>query len=354
MFQSFLENVIAYCLNQLKGERTVYSVYHILTGKKTSQTIQDIHLYRLGPLFRTCPDLDRPSFDQIIDQLQEREYITVSEEKGQYGLTAKGQRFFETASGTLKQLSYLDGFKYHSGGAVFWKRLSLLFQVISNAVHKNNRYLAIQRDSLVQKWLKQYLAIQKLSSAELASRLYEELLEVLECMEEPNSTVLMLKLSGYHRAGYSNKQISSMTALDEWLIHFVALDAIHGILSITSADPIRYPLLSSILKENENIHSSTLTKSSRQTLQYLVNGSTVEQIVSMRNLKQNTIEDHIVEIAIQVPDFDITPYVSERELDLVCEVIRQYNTNQLKTIKRHLPDDISFFQIRLALARGGG
>ncbi|MEH7462882.1 recombinase RecQ, partial [Bacillus thuringiensis] len=36
-----LQYTVLYCLKQLKGERTVSSIYHLLKGKRSSQTFQD-------------------------------------------------------------------------------------------------------------------------------------------------------------------------------------------------------------------------------------------------------------------------------------------------------------------------
>ena len=38
---TFLQMMILYCLQKINGERTIYSIYHLLHGKKSSQTIQD-------------------------------------------------------------------------------------------------------------------------------------------------------------------------------------------------------------------------------------------------------------------------------------------------------------------------
>ena len=48
---SYIESIILNCLKQLNGERTIYSIYHLLKGKKTSQTIQDAHLFEITHYF---------------------------------------------------------------------------------------------------------------------------------------------------------------------------------------------------------------------------------------------------------------------------------------------------------------
>ncbi|MEK1830635.1 hypothetical protein AAAC51_20805 [Priestia megaterium] len=38
---NYIQVSILFCIKQLKGERTAYGIYHLLTGKKSAQTIQD-------------------------------------------------------------------------------------------------------------------------------------------------------------------------------------------------------------------------------------------------------------------------------------------------------------------------
>ncbi len=55
---TFLQTMILFCLQKINGERTIYSIYHLLKGKKSSQTIQDTHLFHLQPLFQTEYELE--------------------------------------------------------------------------------------------------------------------------------------------------------------------------------------------------------------------------------------------------------------------------------------------------------
>ena len=56
-----------------------------------------------------------------------------------------------------------------------------------------------------------------------------------------------------------------------------------------------------------------LTDSAQQTAQLYEQGYSMEQIVQMRKLKQSTIEDHFVELAMYEPNFSIGPFVSYDE-----------------------------------------
>ena len=66
---TFLQTMILFCLQKINGERTIYSIYHLLKGKKSSQTIQDTHLFHLQPLFQTYTNLSRNELEKISCQI---------------------------------------------------------------------------------------------------------------------------------------------------------------------------------------------------------------------------------------------------------------------------------------------
>src|SRR3954469_3240333 len=85
----YIENIILYCLKQLKGERTIYSIYHLLNGKKSSQTIQDAHLFSIKKFFRIFESLTRESFEEIITNLVNKQLICLCGNQ-RYQLTESG------------------------------------------------------------------------------------------------------------------------------------------------------------------------------------------------------------------------------------------------------------------------
>ena len=94
-----------------------------------------------------------------------------------------------------------------------------------------------------------------------------------------------------------------------------------------------------------------LTDSANTTAKLYKKGYSIEQICLMRKLKTSTIEDHLVELAMNDSDFSIEPFVSTEEQQQIFEAIEAYETKKLRTLHEILPH-ISYFQLRLALAKG--
>ena len=94
-----------------------------------------------------------------------------------------------------------------------------------------------------------------------------------------------------------------------------------------------------------------LTASTNSTAQLYRAGRTLEEISHIRRLKMSTIEDHIVELAMNEPNFSIEPFVTNEEQKQILDAVENYDTKRLKTLKELLPQ-LSYFQLRLTLAKG--
>lgn len=89
MKKFYLSMIVLFCLHKINGERTVYSILHLLNGKKSSQTIQDAHFFRLTPFFSINPSLKRVELEWIIDFLKKQGFISQNGEQS-YSLTSLG------------------------------------------------------------------------------------------------------------------------------------------------------------------------------------------------------------------------------------------------------------------------
>ena len=66
---TYLETVLLYTLNKIHGERTIYSLFHLFQGKRSSQTIQDAHLYQLTAFFHSFPSIKRVQLEKMVARL---------------------------------------------------------------------------------------------------------------------------------------------------------------------------------------------------------------------------------------------------------------------------------------------
>jgi len=341
-----LETIILYCLKKLNGERTIFSVYHLLNGKKSSQTIQDAHLFSLKRFFGIFDSLSREEYEEIIDSMHRTRKI----------YSVGDQRFLPdlSLSENLSQQSipvYLNGWKFHQVTHLFWKRLSLFVQVVSNLTFQETRYTPIQSDKTVQAWVKLILLNTNTSRKELGNIIYRELIECLAEAKELNPAVLVFRLTGSRQIGFTASQTAIKLNMDVNDYYLEFQNILHFLIHQLSISQSRFPLLANLVS---NLKQTTdeLTDSTRKTQQLLNQGYSLETIANMRHLKKSTIEDHIVELALHLDDFDISPYVDSSMQREIVQTSGMSTTKQLKRIKDEV-QAASYFQIRLVLARYG-
>lgn len=344
---SYLLYLILYGLEKIHGERSIYSIYHLYKGKRSSQTIQDAKLFQLEPLFGVLPQLKRETLDHAIQGLCNNGSIMLKEE-GTYVVANKGKELLTTF--TLPK--GLSGWKFAGDALIFWERLSLTIQCLSYLIHNEHRFIPINRDQKILQWVKWFLKRQKGSREQIASKLYDEMYSVLFQLSEKQAMIFVYKLTGNKRVGLTNSQIADLLEMDSIRVSLNFQATLHELLENLERYPQDFPLLAQIGKVTDRVN--TLTHSTSKTLELLMDGKSVEEIATIRLLKKNTIEDHIVEIVLMDPSFDIAPFLTKDKFSIIMDCIQKLKTNQLKQIKQHLSIEVSYFEIRLALAKIGG
>ncbi|AZV44173.1 hypothetical protein BAOM_3564 [Peribacillus asahii] len=345
---NYLQVIILHTIKKFQGERSIYAIYHMLQGKKSSQTIQDAHLFRLTNVFGTIPHFTRKQLVDTIQNLVEHGWITAKEKSDVFIITQSGE---EELAQCEPIPTRLNGWKYQNVAPVFWGRLNLLIQTLSHIVHNETKFYPIQRHTKIQQSVKQFLQKNRQNRELMAQHLYEELTDLLERQSDRHQTIFVRKLTGINRVGQTFDQISKTMQLDEWYVRYVFLESLHWMFYEIEKTFTQYRLLSSLIGD---LQQSRLTQSTQTTLQFIQAGRTLTEIANIRRLKVNTIEDHLVEIVLVDKQFPIHEYVTSAVEEKILQVMKKLQTKQLKAIRQSLADEaISFFQIRLVLAKAG-
>lgn len=341
-----IEVIILNCLKSLNGERTIFSIYHLLNGKKSSQTIQDAHLFSLKKFFGVCDGMPRESFEYILNRLYEKGWIAGS----------GNQRFLLTPMGAslLSKHSippFLNGWENHQLTPLFWERLSLFIQVVSNFAFYETNYIPIQKNKEVHAWIKSILRKISIPKKQIGLEVYNELMVCFSDVEGINPDFVVFRFTGYQQIGFTSHQVARKFHLSffEYKIGFI--HTLHYLLDKIKQDSKRFPLLTLLIVDLKG--TNELTLSSRKTLELLSEGFSPGMIAKRRRLKLSTIEDHLVELALNLNDFQIDSYVENKLQKRILKISQQSGSRQLKLIKENVKE-ASYFQIRLVLAKYGG
>ncbi|MDE3839437.1 RQC domain-containing protein [Bacillus methanolicus] len=349
MTATYLELIILYCLKKINGERTIYSIYHLLKGKKSSQTIQDTHLFQLHPFFQAFPSITRIEIEEKVGKFERDGWIEKMNDQ-YFFLTEKGRDMLDEEFRRKPVPEFLNGWKYHNVTELFWERLSLFIQVCSNLINRKPDFVPVHKKKETLVWLKNFLAKQEKDRFHLSEQLYKELTDCFEANHQIDPAILVIRFTGYNRIGLTENQAAEKLGMEQTYYRVSFLNLLHYMIETITKRPARFPLLHFIIPEAGKF--VPLTNSAKKTYELLNSGMPMEKIARVRNLKKSTIEDHIVEIALNMKDFDISPYVDQSTQKNILEASGKVSSKQLKHIRAHV-ENASYFEIRLVLAKYG-
>ncbi|MFC0271565.1 helix-turn-helix domain-containing protein [Metabacillus herbersteinensis] len=343
----YLNAITLYCFQKFNGERSESAIFHLLTGKKSAQTIQDCKLFELSDLFSLFPELTREELHTCVNSIIEKNFLE-HPEPNRFLLTNIGEEYLSELL-SLRQIPFhLNGWENGDIARFLWRRLSLMVQVLSHFSISNTTYLPLTKKEEDLKWIKEFFRSYSLSKELLNDELYRQLHDLLSLCHEQEASIFVLKLSSSERVGLTYDQLAVRYKTDKVYIKLLFWNVIHFMVKIIQSETREYPLLYHLIADKVQRHS--LTTSSATTLSFLLQGRSIAEVSAIRNLKENTIEDHIVEIALHDESFDITSFLLPIDYTEIKSVIEELKTHQLKKIKERLNNHYTYFQIRLAFA----
>ena len=342
--------LISYCLKKFKGERSIFGIYHLLKGKKSSQTIQDGKLYKMSFLFQVFPHLKRKDMEETVQMLYKMNWIKEVEPR-HYVLTATGESQLTKFLKEKPIPSSLNGWEYGAISLIFWKRLVLLIQTISFLLDGKKRFIPLIQDKEVMEWVKKYLFSIKKKKEVLGLELYQELHSLLKKLPQTYANIFVLRLSGTHRVALTNEQVARRFNIEPDYAYILFQSVLHFIVNEIQSNPKIYHELFQLVEDQK--YHLPLTTSAKKTYHLFKQNYSIQDIAKIRKLKSSTIEDHIVEIALNDPKFNIDLFVEKETQQEILKAVHYVGRKRLKPIKDAMTQQVSYFQIRLVLAKAG-
>ncbi len=328
--------------NHLGGEKTPYAGFHLLRGKRSGQMMQDVAYYGVHPFFGILPKLSKAHFDAAIKELEHKRLITIDEHSILH-LTEEGKRLVQFA-----RTSHFDGWNYRGREEIFFARLSLIVQTLSHFKEGVKQFMPVQREPEVQQFVKVFLRNYPIHDPTFSAQLKKELYEALEDSQvtDEQKGVFTHRLVGYQSTGWTWGQLGEQLAVSPLNVKLSYIESLHMLLN-TIIGVERYPLLNRIayqIKVENHLNDST-----RRTKILFDQGCSLEEIAMIRQLKASTIEDHIVEIALDNKQFPFEKFVEIEDCLAVQKKSEVLETKRLRLLKESFPQ-LSYFQLRLILS----
>lgn len=340
------EFILLDCIVKLKAERTIYNIYHLLQGKKAAQTLQDRNIFELAAYYGIYRSLSRKQFDRSIQKLKGKGLVTFIS-PGILSATEKGDKWYTRQKESITSILFLNGSVYGSKAEAFSNSLQLFLQLLTHIYKGEYRFIPIIEDAETQFFIKQVWQNNQLPHEDLLAMIYHDLYHILKMFPAVHAECFVDRLTTYEKIGLSNAQLAQKYSISPHDAHLFFCNIIHYICGKMEEEN-EFQFIQHLSRTPS--YQKELTRSAKKTFHLIQNGYTAEQIAAMRQLKRNTILDHVIEIAYAYPRMEWDSFITREDYQLIHHTVKQLSTKKLKTIKLHLPDSISYFQIKLALA----
>ncbi|MDW0109103.1 helix-turn-helix domain-containing protein [Sporosarcina aquimarina] len=343
-----LSSIILKIVEKMDGQRSLNASLHVLRGKRSGQTIQDVDYFSIKPFFSLLPKLQESTFLEAVNELNSHELII--EKQGIIYLTQKGR----LASAQLPEFRF-DGWNYRGQIETFNLRLLLLVQTLSQVRLSKNSFLPITNDRNVQQFIKELLRNLPATRQKTAALLAAELQSCIKQseMSELQATVISHRLTGAEASGWTWEQLEEALEESRNSLQLELLEGLHRIIALSETTdyarklPILHKLAEGIRIETPLTESTVITK------KLFDQGLSIDEIAVVRKLRSSTIEDHITEIATNDKDFPILQFVELIDLEAVQDEVNRNEVKRLRLLKEKFPH-LSYFQLRLILSTAKG
>ncbi|WP_280768269.1 helix-turn-helix domain-containing protein [Salipaludibacillus daqingensis] len=343
-----LHYIILQTTYAIQGDRTINGIIHILRGKRSAQTIQDISLFQLEQSAAILKNEPKKYVDAKANELLENGWIVENSDRG-VNLSTVGNMAREKLLEKYNIPDTYHGLKYewNHSSYYFWEQLSLLVQTISYLKDKQSAFIPVSYDRIAQNKVKQLL--QKYHDIDyIGDQVYQEIERVLSNKTEKEATLFVNRLTSNFRTGRTFDQLSSIYYGDRLYTSIVFRSTLHDMIAKANEDRKNNPILSYFQIDRDG--TFTITQTSTVTKKLFEEGYSLDEIAKRRNLKHSTIEDHVIELAIHDPNFNFDSFITGEQLQEIEKEMKRLNTRKLKPIKDEFGDKYTYFQIRLAIS----
>ena len=70
-----LSSILLFIISKMNGQRTMNAGLHLLRGKKSGQTLQDVEYFSVKPFFGILPKLEEKTYMEAAGELIEAGFI---------------------------------------------------------------------------------------------------------------------------------------------------------------------------------------------------------------------------------------------------------------------------------------
>lgn len=316
---------------QLKHKLKPTTTYHVLVGRRSTSILSYAYFNDILPFFGSFPEFKEAHYQQILAQLI------------QTGLLEKlpnGELAYVASSALDEQVelfeNQIDYFRYGKKEAQAWRLVQFLVQVASY-YGKTKHYQPLENSPY---YLNRTRLFVKQHQLNLRTTIYHELQMILANLPSETANFLARSFSGYQASGSVFFQLLPETQQTMPWSRLAISAKCHPLFKVLETHPefLLTQFIAPILQENQN-------QSALQTKKLYQKGLTCEQICQQRQIKESTLNDHLLEWALVDSDFPFSDFLTPTLSEALAHLPKNSWLYSYKELQ--LPENLSFFVLRL-------
>ena len=290
-----------------KRKVNISQLLHVFHAKRTPSMFYIIEINHWHHGFSISKKITRNDLQQTIHLLLQKQYLQA--EKNGYLLTNRGEEAYRLY---FKKHYYPKNIKTFTNTKVwlpFWNRLQLFTQVFSELSYKNPQYIPIIKHPYHQENIRLLFQKYQDKKGALLKQWVEEQQLLFEHLEEEQADVLASLLTGHNIIGVTKAQITEKLQMESLEFDFFLQDVIEAVIYIVNEKPAQLALTNLLLEQLYQETNWGLSASTSDTYQLLEKGYNIRKIANMRSIKENTVREHILEMAFVFNDFPYQNFI---------------------------------------------
>lgn len=335
-----------YILSYFRKERatSLSQILHVFHAKRTPSMFYMIEINHWHHGFSLSNTVKREDLKQVIQMLLQKHFL-IEEDKG-YILTEVGAEKQKTYFKDHYYPKSIKNFENANVRQPFWSRLQLFAQVFSELSYQNAQYAPVIKHPHHQENVRQLFQQFSAEKKEILDQWIFEQDFLFSKLETQEANVLASQLTGHGVIGETNSQLAEALQMTISEFHFYQQDVIERLIHFIQKYQSDLNLMPVILKQTHKETNFGLSMSTRHTYELLQQGHGALEIARLRSIKENTVREHILEMAFVFPNFPYAQFIPENIYEQLHQQFKNkqdYNYRQAMTEN----DALEFMHFRL-------
>lgn len=277
--------------------RRIKVIENTLTNRRTVSNMFWAQQYGLLNWTGANRSLDREQFEHDLQGLVDQGLLQLADHQARL-----------TSMGVVQQEALREQCYWPSFYSWYWlgnvnkieERLLLAVQVVSELSHHQRRYVPVSDSPYQLRWIRNWLYREVHRDPQMAQSLLRELLivgESLASQDQRAAELFSYLLVGFESTGWTLADAGQQLGTEPIETEFIKTDVM---LAVGAYAANRHGLLQRLL--TDLLKKSPLSSSVERTMALFKRGTDAAMIAKVRQLKVNTVREHLLDAAIIEPD----------------------------------------------------